>query len=276
MWLVDAFRQRPAGRATRVLTYFHELYANGRPWQRAFWYSKKQRRVAADIARLSDVLLTNRKQSARWLEEQTGRPSGSIFSLAIPSNVGEPVIVPDFESRLARVVSSGAANIKKTALFHEAQSTSDLLRRLEITELVDIGASTPIATGVFQQAGIGVEQLGYLPPKEVSQWLGQSRFGLLDYGADYAAKSGVFAAYAAHGVVPLLRPINGPPQDDLACPTHFFHMTDNQPPDAHTLRAASKNIVQWYRQHAVECHAEALLDALTEGPVCSTVMQVQR
>ena len=100
-WLVDALRQRSMERQAHVVSYFHELYATGRPWQRAFWYSARQRRVASEIARLSDAVTTNREQSARWLEEQTGRSARSVPSLPVPSNIGEPDQVPDFGSRPA-------------------------------------------------------------------------------------------------------------------------------------------------------------------------------
>jgi hypothetical protein len=275
IWLADALRNRPAGIA-RVVTYFHELYANGWPWQKAFWYSTRQRHVAADIAKLSDELLTNREQSARWLEVHTGRPQGTVVSLPVTSNVGEPENIPPYEARPARAVTFGGASFKEDALSSRAQLTSKLLRRLNITEIIDIGAHTAIATRVFERERICVQQLGFQPPAEVGELLIQSRIGLMDYPADYAAKSGVFAAFAAHGVVPFVRPAKGQVMDGLAMGQHFFHQCEVANLDAASLAAASKNVNEWYQQHDSRRHAEAHLEALTSGMVTLTTSQSQQ
>ena len=106
-WLVDALRARPAKLVPRIVTYFHELYSGGRPWQRAYWYSSRQQGVATAIARLSDELLTNREGSAAGWKLCTGQPPGSVKSLSVPSNVGEPDDVPEYESRPRRAVTFG-------------------------------------------------------------------------------------------------------------------------------------------------------------------------
>jgi hypothetical protein len=115
-----------------------------------------------------------------------------------------------------------------------------------------------------------------LPSNEVSQLLAQTRVGFLDYGADYAAKSSVFAAYAAHGVVPFLLHNGEPANDGLAYGTNFLHIKNSPPPETNALRAASTNIVRWYRAHGVGRHAKALLGVLAEAPARSEVFQTQR
>jgi hypothetical protein len=274
VWLAEALRKRPRNVA-RVVTYFHELYAQGWPWQRAFWYSARQRRVAAEIAKRSDALLTNREQSARWLEEQTGRPLGSVIGLPISSNVGEPENVPAYEARPAQAITFGGASFKADALSSRAHVTAKLLRQLSITEIVDIGERAVIATEIFQREGIRVRQLGYLPPDEVSVLLGQSRVGLLDYPADYAAKSSVFAAFAAHEVVPFVRPAKEQVMDGLVTGRHFFHQGEASELDASSLAAASENLHEWYRQHDSRRQAEAQLHALTNEMVSLAAAQSQ-
>jgi hypothetical protein len=259
-WLVDALRHRPQGRFIRVLAYFHELYANGWPWQRAFWFSARQRRVAADIARLSDALLTNREQSARWLEEQTGRLTGSVRTLPVPSNAGEPDQLPDYESRPRRAVVFGDARRRAMLLDKEARAVARLLKTLEIVELIDIGRPAAIDKKEFARAGIAIEQPGYLDAREVGRQLSQCRVGLIRYPLAFVAKSSVFAAYAAHGVVPVIWTDRCEPADDVEIGRNAlaFPRLGQLVPDVKALLRMSAAIHEWYRLGRSTNHAFAL------------------
>ena len=113
-WLADALEGRPSRySAVRLVSMFHELYATGRPWQRAFWNSSRQRISSVRVARASDALITNREQSARWLERMTGRAVGSVPCLPVPSNIGEPLENLPWESRGPQVVTFGGARFKR-------------------------------------------------------------------------------------------------------------------------------------------------------------------
>ncbi len=263
-WLVDALRSRPAW-VERVVTYFHELYATGLPWQRAFWYSSAQRRITAQIARASDAIITNCAEFARWLEVQSGRPSGSVLSLPVPSNVGEPEDLPAFDSRCRRAVAFGGVRSKRFALNDDAPRIARFLQRLGITELHDIGSQCPIDRRAFEGAGVAVHELGYLEASEVSRALCGSRIGFLDYPLRAVAKSGVFAAYAAHGVVPLLRDTDTRSFDRvtigdqaLALPT-----ADGLAPSCAQLQRLSEAVRTWYSIGSSKRHAETLLQQIS-------------
>jgi hypothetical protein len=204
-WLAAALEGRPAWAAEiRIATFFHELYASGWPWQRAFWQSNRQRGVAVRIARASDALLTNRGESAAWLEQVTGRPAGSVPHLPVPSNVGEPEQVPNYFDRPPQAVVFGGPKVKRPFLQGRgAKTTAAVCQKLGLTKLVDIGKPIDINRKPFDQAGIEVVQLGYLEKDAVSQQLLMSRVGFFDYFPGYLEKSGVLAAMATHGVAPL-------------------------------------------------------------------------
>lgn len=260
-WLAEALEKRPPDlSAIRVVTFFHELYATGRPWQRAFWASRRQRSVAALIARHSDVLITNREQSARWLETATGRQAGSIPYLPVCSNVGEPSVLAPWDERLRRAVTFGSATFKAFALQREAAAAAHLFKRLGIEELVDIGEQSPVAAGEFSRHGVRVTSVGRLPADEVSEILQSSRVGFLDYPPDFLAKSGIFAAFSSHGVVPVLRSRRGKPGDSLAADEHFFALPESEGIDAAALPRAATRVFQWYRKHDSGAHAQLLAD----------------
>ena len=126
-WLAEAIEHRPADCAEyRVTTVFHELFATGRPWERAFWSSGRQQSVARRIAAASDGLLTNRYESARWLEQATGSPTGSVPHLAVPSNVGEMEQV----ARVAIAIADGSAIWRRTIQARVPESAGERDNRI--------------------------------------------------------------------------------------------------------------------------------------------------
>lgn len=209
-WLVDALRNRPSF-VSRVVTYFHELYATSPPWRRAFWYSASQQRIAAEVAGQSDAILTNCRLYARWLEEKTRQPTYSVPSLSVPSNVGEPKEVPELEARPLRAVTFGNVLRKRFALYSDAKQTAQLLQRLRISELVDIGAKCNVDRRAYERSGISVIERGYLNAAETSRALLECRLGLLHCNTHKLGKSGTYAAFAAHGVVPVIRCVSKTP-----------------------------------------------------------------
>ncbi len=259
-WLAEALERRPAWLGgARVVTFFHELYASGKPWERAYWVSGRQQSAAERIARASDALVTNCEQSARWLEGVTGRAAGSVPHLAICSNVGEPAELVPWDERARQAVTFGGARYKRFALCKQAEEVACLLRQLEIEELIDMGESVPIATGVFERAGVRVETRGRLPAADVSAVLSQSRVGFLEYPPNFVAKSGVFAGFAAHGVKVVLRQRMPLALNGLEHAAHFVALGDDRAAEDVARWLTSSSVVNWYQSHNIERHAELYL-----------------
>lgn len=279
-WLADALANRPPWAShIRIVTFFHELYANGWPWRRAFWQSSLQRRVAISIAKSSDALLTNRAESAAWLEQVTGRPLGSVKHLPVPSNVGEPVEVPEYLDRAPQAVVFGNANAKRSFVQGVgAIRVARVCQEIGISRLVDIGSSIAISRKPFDNVGVEVEQLGYLRSEDVSHQLLQSRIGFFDYFPHYLTKSGVLAAFLSHGVFPIgsnrthkpLKNILHPFISDPAMPSLSSMPSGDQL--AHVLQAFSEAARMYYRQHTVSIHGSTLagmfLPAIDEHCEC--------
>jgi hypothetical protein len=259
-WLANALERRPAQFASvPVVTTFHELYARGWPWRRAFWNSRRQRDVARRIARASEAAMTNRDQSARWLEIVSRRPSGSVPSLPVPSNVGEPESVLSWETRPPRAVVFGGRHNKRFLLGASATTSAAILKEYGISELVDIGERVSIPRDIFKARGVRVEQLGYCDHHRVSELLLSSRIGFLDYPFDFLSKSGVLAAYAAHGLAILNAARRKHGRDDRL-PVHSFEQLSNrarsEPMD---LADAAERASHWYREHGSTAHARTIL-----------------
>jgi hypothetical protein len=131
-------------------------------------------------------------------------------------------------------------------------------------EVHDIGA--PIEDMRLAEAlrTNGVIQNGRLNEHQVSQLMADSLYGLLAYSVEYVAKSGVFAAYCAHGVCPLLISNNYVQADGLVASHHYL------PGVADAGMASKAQIIgpaawEWYRPHGLKSHATTLLDLMASS-----------
>ena len=87
---------------------------------------------------------------------------------------------------------------------------------------------------------------GRLSEEEVSQCLQRSKYGLLSYRPSYLAKSGVFAAYAAHGVACLLVAKPERNLDGLEPGIHFFPGIPEACPAEQEWLAIRAAALSWY------------------------------
>jgi len=182
----------------RLVTVFHEVWASGPPWRSSFWLLPIQRRLAALLAVRSQELATTLEVYAGLLRPWTaGR---GIAVLPVFSTVGEPAAVPGFGERPRRLAVFGGAGVRGRAWGPFRPDLERAARALAIEEIVDVG--TPISVPA-DLAGIPVRPLGVLPPAGVSDLLLGSAAGFLAYPPDFLPKSTIFAAYCAHGVLPV-------------------------------------------------------------------------
>ena len=199
LWLVNGVRRwRRRCPDARLVTMFHERYAFGRPWQSSFWTSPLQKWIFAELARLSDVAVTNREENLRLLQRMRG--GDQVWQMPVFSTVGEPTTCQALLIRPPRLALFGGAGFRRLALTRDLDDLRKFCARHSITEGVEIGpGDTP-----QPQLGLKWRKLGALPAAEVSRWLEGSRFGFMSYASTALEKSTIFAAYAAHGVVPVL------------------------------------------------------------------------
>jgi hypothetical protein len=260
-WLLAALtRWRRAHPERRLITMFHELFASGPPWRKAFWLSAGQRRLAAALARLSDLSLTSNDHYAAWLARHLpdGRPC-PVWPVL--SNVGEPADPPHYGGRPAALAVFGRAPNRARAYRRGAGALVVLCRRLGLREVHDLGA--PLPDGRLPELpGLVIHRHGILPPAEISQVLSRCRVGYLDNAGGRLSKSGVFAAYASHGLVPMVERRH-PDEDGLVYGRHLAAVV--APPAAEDLPAIAAAARAWYRGHAAPALARFIADAVARS-----------
>ncbi len=203
-WLVRALgRLRAARPALRVVTMFHELYDAGAPLRSsAFWLAPWQRRLAAQTARLSDTCATNTVRHRDLLAAWSGRAPAEVALLPVFSNIGEPAEVPAFAARASELVVFGGAGSRRRVYARAPGALAAACRALGVVAVHDVGPQPQeMPTAV---AGLPVARHGALPAAALGALLLRVRYGALDYPRDLLGKSGIHAAYASHGVVPVM------------------------------------------------------------------------
>jgi hypothetical protein len=249
IWLALGLRRWKAGGShRRLVVMFHEVWAFGPPWTSSFWMSPLQRALVASIVRLADTFITNTGWYAARLQRLA--PNRAPFAvLPVFSNIGEPTALPPLEARepVAVVFGRRAARERVYARF---ENFLPALRSAGIEGILDIGP--PVDDRAIAQCSLPVTRCGYLDPPLASATMLRAHFGLLDYPLHCAGKSGIFAAYTAHGLVPLIRSAVVGASDGLRHGVNFVCTSEPLPGlrDAAQPLATAAHI--WYREHALE------------------------
>jgi len=256
-WLIDGL-ERWKGEETsrRLVTVFHEVYATGPPWRSSFWLSPRQRQLAARLLRLSNAATTSLELYARIL--RSWRPQMRIAVQPVFSTIGEPADVPPFAARPRRLLVFGGPGTRQRAYRERAGDLASACRTLAIEEVCDVGPPAgSLPSGV---AGVPVRPLGPLPAAEASNLMLRSLAGFLAYPVGFLPKSTVFAAYCAHGLVPVCAGQRNSAHNGAASGLSLWMPEDGRPGELEQLAARAH---LWYHEHSLD-RQTGLLGSLLE------------
>jgi hypothetical protein len=270
-WLLRVLsRWKASGSAKRMITVFHELYATGKIWSTAFWTSPPQRYVSRKIAELSDGGITTTHRQADIL--RVWNPAMKLAVLSVPSNVGElPFEQIGFEREISLVVFGQAGTRKRAYLGNETGWTK-IRSWMPNAVIHDVGPPTGLA--VSELTGLCCIHHGHLSAQETSALLRNSQFGILDYANSTLDKSGVFAAYCAHGVFPIVLRHSTPANSAVREGEHFWS-PDSLKTHANNFRQLSRNAHLWYRGHDLAEHSRTICDLLTATAASTVEVRVR-
>jgi hypothetical protein len=269
LWLLQGLKRwRAKQRDARLVTMFHELYASGAPWTSTFWVSPVQKMVVTGIARLSDVALTNTQLHRGRLERLDSSKQGRIGVLAVPSNVGEPLDAGELGSRANRMVVFGLPGSRKRTYETQMAALQRACEQLGIAEIHDVGEGFG---GIPERVGsVPVRKHGVMDTSDLSSLLSGSMAGFITYSPESLAKSGVFASYCAHRLIPVVPAMpasHGRSEPDgIESGTHYHRVDGRQGGEG--LKADTQSIAdaawEWYRGHSLKSIAQALAGVLCE------------
>jgi hypothetical protein len=263
VWLAAGLRLWKRRVRVPMITIFHELYATGRPWQPVFWIAPFQKQIARQILRLSSAGFTPTNLYRQRLSDWQPRSARPISVLPVFSNVGEPGCGTAPYARRPTAVVFGRAGVENNVYGVYRSQVERMISALGIKEIIDIGLRlSPVPRSL---ARASVVSTGVLPSSAISDLLRGARFGLIAYPVDVIAKSGVFGAYAAHGVVPIVFSNEDRAHDGLQSKGYFIDgLRWRADADAQDLNSIQRKLFTWYSGHSVQVQANAILNAIAE------------
>lgn len=265
-WLVDGLERWLGLGVNRVLvTMFHEIYASGPPWASSFWLSPVQRNLAVRLAYLSDRCLTSRQGYAKILDELSRGKHATVTTLPVFSNIGEPEQVPPLAKRDRRLVVFGGRN-NRLRVYQESLAALELACcLLGIEEIWDIGPPTGIT--LSSVSGVPIVERGQMPNTEISSILLNSLAGFFDYPTDFLAKSTIFAAYCAHGLLPVSARCRVSAVDGIEAGKNYW-VPDDQTTSLRDLvevQAIADRAFAWYHTHNLSVQAKTFAAHLADN-----------
>jgi hypothetical protein len=263
LWLVKGLQiWTRRARGVPLLTIFHELYATGRPWQSAFWLSPLQKQIARSILNLSSAAITPTDLGSKLLSELRDEDSTKITAMPVFSNVGEPGCGSTPCVRSAAAVVFGLAGVEDGIYGAYRSKIERIVSALGIEKIFDVGPRLSSIPRTL--AGAPVISKGVLPLGAVSELLQRARFGFVAYPLDCIGKSGVFAAYAAHGVVPIVLSEKPGAFDGLQPGRHFLDgLRLGTVAGAQDLDSIQRKLFTWYTSHSLKVQADFLADSIS-------------
>lgn len=264
VWLVNGLEKWRRASNNRLVTMFHEVYATGPIWASSFWLSPVQKNLAVRLSKLSDRCLTSKQGYAQMLLKLSQGKQTQIPTLPVFSNIGEPEQVPPLLQRPRRLVVFGGSSSRQRVYQRSRRALEYTCQELAIEEIVDVGS--PISLDFSSINGIPVVMMGKKTASEISTILLSSVVGFFDYHTEYLTKSTIFAAYCAHGLIPIGTFYSDLPSDGLEVGKHYW--LADRPTGKLTLAAGvaiADNARAWYQTHRLSAQAKVFFDYLSSS-----------
>ena len=241
-------------RSCRVVTYFHEVpFTNGHTWKRQAAVLL-QRCFCMLLAALSNEVVANQHNALGWLSSLHGGQKATFLPSC--SNIGESKQAPKPSARANQVVIFGSPGKRRHA--HSLILESGGYRKIfgADARILDIGE--PLELHPLLQSE--VECFGPLEPKAVLQNLLESKYGLFYSEPAQFSKSGIFGAYCAAGVVPIIA------RATAECSAYFLSPSEITSRGSRFLDPQSVWLSsrQWFHRYSAQACTDQLFALLDE------------
>jgi hypothetical protein len=217
IWLPGAITEwKQANPRRRLVTMFHEMYARSSPLRSPFWVAPLARRIIREIIGLSDAWITSCDRYFNQLTREFKAQAELGCIIPIGSNI--PLVSPLDPKWAAdsaplsrfRFAVFGLAKTRLWALERHWKLLHALREAGAVESITLLGKHNETDDDTAEQRfinAIGATEWRRqfdLSAVELSQELAGQDFGFLANEPDILTKSGVFAALATHGVIPII------------------------------------------------------------------------
>lgn len=247
LWLVTALT-KVKQMGVKILIFFHELYANGPLWTTAFWLHPLQKKIFRQLLALANHVFTSNSVWFDILVKERQQALAYIQNIGIFSNIPEPTQIVPWLNRKSVLIVFGGSSLR--AHTYAAIEQNNFLNKIEVESIWDVGP--PISNSVLEKLTLPVKAWGILPAEEVSRLLLQVRYGAICYRDDLLGKSGIMAAYTAHGVcVWNGTNFNGSTGEGLQTNQHYITAAIQ---NFRNGKEIAQNGYKWYQSRSFKAH----------------------
>jgi len=257
-WLISALEDwKKSDNQRRLFSMMHELFAFGPIWTSQFWTSPIQRNIAKRIIRLSDDTLTSKMTYAEKMVKMSGGRFQSIESMPVFSNIGELEVARPLNLRSPRLIIFGSKGPRQRVYENGVHGLETICRDLGIEEIWDIGAKLEMDLPAIN--GIIIQTKGILESTEIGKIMADSKIGFFNYPTEYLSKSGIFAAYCAHGMLPVGITWVNQGVDGVVAGEHYWLSDKAGPITPELAGQIAANAHRWYLGHNVTSQAKTYM-----------------
>jgi hypothetical protein len=251
-WLIRGINQRKIDYPKqKLVTMFHEVYGFGPPWTSAFWLLPLQKKLVSRLLVLSDKVITSNDYYINLLKQINSAKTNNIIAMSVFSSIGEPEAILPLSQRSQRLVVFGHRNSRKQVYEKCVVAVETICDQLNIREICDIGIPTGLdLSAIF--TGVSVIESGITECDEISQILQDSIVGFLNFPLPkYLAKSTIFSAYCAHGVLPCMVSSADIPIDGIESNKHYwsYEKNKNHQLSLSLAQEVASNAYEHYQRH---------------------------
>lgn len=257
-WLLEALEIAKRQQQVQLLVMFHEFpYFTLR--RKTFYLFPFQSLIAWRIAKIADIVFTNNSVSQATLARGLNH---FVTSIPVFSNIGEPEHIPLLQLRNRRLLVFGTPGRRARIYQRSTAMLVNTCRLLGIEEICDVGP--PLNLNISQIKGVRLVEMGEKTAHEISNLMLDSLAGI-SYSNDNIklTKSGVFAGYCAHGVVPVITQAKSSQADGLKVGTNFlFAGNQAKSIDIESLQTIADLALMWYKNHSLSKSVELFASQL--------------
>lgn len=251
-WLAYALETLARQRTLPLVVMFHELPTL--KWKNFRALNPLQSLVSRQLAKIANAVITDSHHFKTHLEKWT---DASVTCIPDFSTIGEPQAdqIHPLNKRKPRLVVFGGSDRKRA--YRDLAALIQTCKALGIQEICDIGTSQNLDPNSFEP--ISFKEMGFQPAETVRRILLESMAGLIDYSRfpGDLGKSSVFAAFCAHGLMPICTQYNPSEPDGVFVDKQYVtagnHLSNWS---AQQCQGVANQARAWYCQHSLDINAK--------------------
>lgn len=201
VWLAKGLKKWKLNSDTKLIITFHECFAHGPFWKSSFWTSALQEKIFSSLVGVSDGCLTSKLEYSENIKKYRKNALLKILVQPVFSNVGELASLDEIKNREKTLVVFGTAHWRKQVYLFDNKNLELTLKKYKIEKVIDIGETIDIK--IKLNKNVEFIEKGKLDISEINKIFSKAMIGYFFYPTAYLSKSGIFASYCSHGLLPI-------------------------------------------------------------------------